>query len=53
MMGGHGVSQKPCSEVNYAFRKRKGVNILNNVHSLRNILRSQVVGRPRIYRWSL
>ena len=25
MTGGHGVSQKPCSEVNYAFRKRKGV----------------------------
>ena len=25
MTGGHGVSLKPCSEVNYAFRKRKGV----------------------------
>jgi len=25
MTGGHGVSLKPCFEVNYAFRKRKGV----------------------------
>jgi len=25
MTGGHGVSLKPCSEVNYAFRKREGV----------------------------
>jgi len=24
MTGGHGVSLKPCSEVNYAFRKRDG-----------------------------
>ena len=24
MMGGHGVSLKPCSQVNYAFRKREG-----------------------------
>ena len=46
--GGHGVSLKPCSEVNYAFWKRKGANILNNVQ--RNILQSQVVGGPRIYR---
>ena len=25
MTGEHGVSLKPCSEVNYAFRKREGV----------------------------
>ena len=25
MMGGHGVSPKPCSEVIYTFRKREGV----------------------------
>jgi len=25
MMGGHGMSLQPCSEVKYAFRKREGV----------------------------
>ena len=55
MMGGHGVSLKACSKVSYAFRKRESVidNLVHYVHNLRNVLRSQVAGRLRIYKWSL
>ena len=45
MMCGHGVSLKPCSEVNYAFRKREVViDNLEHCAQFENILQSQVHG---------
>jgi len=44
MTGGHGVSLKPCSEVNYAFRKRVVIDNLEHCAQFENILQSQVHG---------
>ena len=55
MTGGHGVSLKTCSESITCMLSRKekvSLTIVYIVHSLRNILQSRVVRRPRIYRWS-